>query len=175
MAFHKGCFLKNDELAGIAILNRCVIAPRKMRLIADLLRNKSVSFAFSILSCKQKKCTSLFEKLLLSAVSNFEKECEKENGKFYDHDNVFISTIRVDDAGILKRTLAAPQGRAMIIRKRLSNVAIIVRPSSKEKIDDKKKIIAKKSIKNVGKKKIVSDNKENSDKKINIKEDGAES
>lgn len=128
MSFHKACFLRNSDLAGIAILNRSIVAPRKMQFVADLIRDKSVSFAFSILSCNEKKCFGLFEKLLSAAVSNFEMECEKRNEKFYSLDDVYVSMVSVGSAGMLKRTLPAPQGRAMIVRKRLSNLVIIVRP-----------------------------------------------
>lgn len=173
MPFHKGCFLKDEELAGIAILNRSIVAPTKMGFVADLLRNKSVSLAFSLLSCKQRKCSVLFEKLLLSAVSNFEKECERRKEKFYNLEDIYISTICVGSAGMLKRTLPAPRGSGFVIRKRLSNLVIVVKPR-----------LLKSKGKNKGMdghvfKDISDNNLVSTDKKIvneiKYKKDGAES
>ena len=128
------CFLDSNVLEAGAVLNKCVIAPRKMRIVANIIRNKPVSIAYSLLENINKTCTPLFIKLLKSAVSNFELKCDKLKEKFYNIDSLYISKICVDSAGMLKRVLPAPQGRALRKRRRLSNVLIIVKPLvSKEK------------------------------------------
>ena len=100
-----------------------------------------------ILSCNQKKCTDLFKKLLLSAVSNCEKKCEKLKTNICDIKDLYISKICVDAASMLKRTLPAPHGRAMRVRKRRSHVFIVVEPKNKvetKSVEEKK---VKKSVK----------------------------
>jgi large subunit ribosomal protein L22 len=131
MGITKGkVFNKTEGISGVAILNDSIVGPRKMRLIADLIRNESVDNAFSILSCNQKKCTDLFKKLLLSAVSNCEKKCESLKTNICSYNELYISKICVDSASMLKRTLPAPHGRAFRIRKRRSHVFLVVEPKN---------------------------------------------
>jgi large subunit ribosomal protein L22 len=152
-------FNKTDSISGVAILNDSIIGPRKMRLIADLIRNESVDNAFSILSCNQKRCTDLFKKLLLSAVSNCEKKCESLKTDICDTKDLYISKICVDSAGMLKRTLPAPHGRAFRIRKRRSHVFLVVEPKNSIKNLDNKKN-EKKAKKETEKKETKSENSE---------------
>ena len=156
MPIRSACFLKKDDLAGSAVLNKCIITPRKMSIVADVIRNKPVPIAFSLLENINKNCTSLFIKLLKSAVSNFELRCDRLKENFCNIDNLYISMVCVGSAGMLKRVLPAPHGRALTVRKRLSNIIIIVRPlpssSSNGKNNasadtNKKKKTSKRSIK----------------------------
>lgn len=141
MGITKGkVFNKTEGVSGVAILNNSIVGPRKMRLIADLIRNESVDSAFSILSCNQKKCTDLFKKLLSSAVSNCEKKCESLKTNICDVKDLYISKICVDSASMLKRTLPAPHGRAFRIRKRRSHVFLVVEPKNSINEKDSKKV-----------------------------------
>ena len=115
-----------EGISGIAFLRKCVIAPRKMRMVADLIRGKNVVLALNILKCEQKKCSAYFKKLLLSAMANYQRKCEMKKFEDLNTKDLVISTLKVDGDGMLKRLLPAPQGRAFRIRRRLSNVSIIV-------------------------------------------------
>ena len=115
-----------EGISGIAFLRKCVIAPRKMRMVADLIRGKNVVLALNILKCEQKKCSVYFKKLLLSAMANYQRKCEMKKIEDLNTKDLVISTLKVDGDGMLKRLLPAPQGRAFRIRRRLSNVSIIV-------------------------------------------------
>jgi large subunit ribosomal protein L22 len=115
-----------EGISGIAFLRKCVIAPRKMRMVADLIRGKNVVLALNILKCEQKKCSAYFKKLLLSAMANYQRKCEMKKIENLNTKDLVISTLKVDGNGMLKRLLPAPQGRAFRIRRRLSNVSIIV-------------------------------------------------
>ena len=115
-----------EGISGIAFLRKCVIAPRKMRMVADLIRGKNVVLALNILKCEQKKCSAYFKKLLLSAMANYQRKCEMKKIEELNTKDLVISTLKVDGDGMLKRLLPAPQGRAFRIRRRLSNVSIIV-------------------------------------------------
>lgn len=115
-----------EGISGIAFLRKCVIAPRKMRMVADLIRGENVVLALNILKCEQKKCSAYFKKLLLSAMANYQRKCEMKKIENLNTKDLVISTLKVDGNGMLKRLLPAPQGRAFRIRRRLSNVSIIV-------------------------------------------------
>ena len=98
-----------------------------MRLIADLVRGMSVERALSELKLNPKEASRRVEKLLLSALSNWES---KNEGKRMDESNLFISSIKVDSGRMLKRIQPAPQGRAHRIRKRSNHVSITVESRS---------------------------------------------
>lgn len=106
-----------------ASLNNCPTSPRKMRLVADQIRGKKVNNALSILKFSPKHASSRLEKLLLSAISNWQ---QKNPDTDIENENVIISEIRVDSAGMLKRLRPAPQGRAHRIRKRSNHVTMIL-------------------------------------------------
>lgn len=97
-------------------------SPRKMRLVADLVRGKEVNRALGILKFSNKEAAARLEKLLRSAVANWEAKNERkaEDGELY------ISTIFVNCAPMLKRLRTAPQGRGYRIRKRANHVTLIV-------------------------------------------------
>ena len=97
-------------------------SPRKMRLVADLVRGKEVNRALGILKFSNKEAAARLEKLLRSAVANWEAKNERkaEDGELY------ISTIFVNCAPMLKRLRTAPQGRGYRIRTRANHVTLIV-------------------------------------------------
>lgn len=98
-------------------------SPRKMRLVADLIRGVRVNQALSILKYEPKVGAAKLEKLLLSAISNWEAKNKEE--KLEDAD-LFVKDIFVDGGRILKRLRPAPQGRAHRIRKRSNHVTLTV-------------------------------------------------
>ena len=106
-----------------ARLNNCRISPRKMRLIADQVRGHRIDKAISILKFSPKEASIKLEKLLLSAISNWQS---KNESKDIEKAELIIKEIRVDSAGMLKRLRTAPQGRAHRIRKRSNHVTIVL-------------------------------------------------
>ncbi|WP_420604266.1 50S ribosomal protein L22 [Flagellimonas sp.] len=107
----------------IAKLNNCPTSPRKMRLVADLVRGKRVEMALAILRFNPKEASRKLEKLLLSAIANWEAKNEEANIEDAD---LIIKEIRVDGGTMLKRLRPAPQGRAHRIRKRSNHVTMIL-------------------------------------------------
>ncbi|KGN78678.1 50S ribosomal protein L22 [Porphyromonadaceae bacterium COT-184 OH4590] len=97
-------------------------SPRKMRLVADLIRGVDVNRALAILRFSTKEASIKMEKLLRSAISNYE---QKSNQKAEDG-NLYVSAISVDAARMLKRMRPAPQGRGYRIRKRSNHVTLFV-------------------------------------------------
>ena len=112
-----------------AKLNNCPTSPRKMRLIADLIRGVDVDKALVQLKFNPKEASVRMEKLLLSALSNWES---KNEGKRMDESNLYVSEVRVDSGRMLKRIQPAPQGRAHRIRKRSNHVTLVVDSRKKE-------------------------------------------
>ena len=106
-----------------AKLNNCPTSPRKMRLIADLIRGMDADKALSQLKLNPKEASGRMEKLLLSALANWEV---KNEGKRMDESNLYVSEVKVDSGRMLKRVQPAPQGRAHRIRKRSNHVTIVV-------------------------------------------------
>ena len=106
-----------------AKLNNCPTSPRKMRLVADTVRGKKVDTALTILKFNQKEASNKLEKLLMSAISNWQAKNEDAD---VEQANLFVKEIRVDSAGMLKRLRPAPQGRAHRIRKRSNHVTLIL-------------------------------------------------
>jgi len=106
-----------------AKLNNCPTSPRKMRLVADIIRGKNVTEALNILKFTQKEAAGRMEKLLLSAVNNWEQKTEGAGG---DIENLYVKSVTVDSARMLKRIQPAPQGRAHRIRKRSNHVTLFV-------------------------------------------------
>ncbi len=106
-----------------AKLNNCPTSPRKMRLVADLIRGVQVEKALAILRFNSKEASRRLEKLLLSAIANW--QAKNEDASVEDAD-LFIQEIRVDSGSMLKRLRPAPQGRAHRIRKRSNHVTLIL-------------------------------------------------
>ncbi|TVQ83569.1 MAG: 50S ribosomal protein L22 [Bacteroidetes bacterium] len=107
----------------IARLNNCPTSPRKMRLVADIIRGKEVDRALAILRFTKKEAAGRLEKLLLSAIANWQA---KNEGVRIEDSNLYIKEIFVDSGRVLKRLRPAPQGRAYRIRKRSNHVTIVV-------------------------------------------------
>ena len=112
----------NKNLA-FAKLNNCPTSPRKMRLVADQIRGEDISSALSILKFSPKEASKRLEKLLVSAISNWQSKNENAN---IDSAQLFVKEIRVDSASMLKRIRTAPQGRAHRIRKRSNHVTLVL-------------------------------------------------
>ncbi|MEC9302925.1 MAG: 50S ribosomal protein L22 [Bacteroidota bacterium] len=106
-----------------AKLNNCPTSPRKMRLIADLIRGMDVEKALAELEHNPKEASARMQKLLLSALANWET---KNEGKRMDDNDLYISEVKVDSGRMLKRIQPAPQGRAHRIRKRSNHVTLVV-------------------------------------------------
>lgn len=104
-------------------------SPRKMRLVVDLIRGKSVNEALNILHFSPKHSSKIVEMTLRSAVSNLANKTD--SGKV-DEKAVMVKSIFVDGGPVLKRMLPAPQGRAYRIRKRLNHLTIVVSDNSGE-------------------------------------------
>ena len=106
-----------------AKLNNCPTSPRKMRLVADLVRGKKAEQALQILRFSPKEASRRLEKLVMSAIANWQaknEDADVEEAKLY------IKEIRVDGGSMLKRLRPAPQGRAHRIRKRSNHVTVVV-------------------------------------------------
>ncbi len=106
-----------------AKLNGCPTSPRKMRLVADLIRGIEVEKALQILKFSSKEAATNLEKLLLSALANWQSKNEDSN---IEEAELYIKEIYVDSASMLKRLRPAPQGRAHRIRKRSNHVTLIL-------------------------------------------------
>ena len=106
-----------------AKLNNCPTSPRKMRIVADSIRGKNVDMALTILKFSQKEASNKLEKLLMSAIANWQAKNEDAD---VEQANLFVKEIRVDSAAMLKRLRPAPQGRAHRIRKRSNHVTLVL-------------------------------------------------
>jgi len=105
-----------------AKLNNCPTSPRKMRLVAELVRGMEVYKALGVLQFSDKEAAGKIETLLKSAIHNF----EAKTGNAPEAGELCISNIAVDSARMLKRIQPAPQGRARRIRKRSNHVTLFV-------------------------------------------------
>ena len=116
-------------MEAIAKLNNVPTSPRKMRLIAYLIRGMGVDLALNTLKFDSKIGSKRLEKLLLSAISNWQ---EKNKDKKIEDSDLFIKEIFVNGGRMIKRLRPAPQGRAHRIRKRSNHVTIVVDSLTKE-------------------------------------------
>ena len=107
----------------VAKLMDCPTSPRKMRLVADMIRGEGVDKALQILKLSPKEASLRVEKLLLSAIANWQT---KNEGVRIEDSELYIRKIDVDSARQLKRIRPAPQGRAHRIRKRSNHVTLIL-------------------------------------------------
>tara|TARA_B100001057_G_scaffold496340_1_gene597576 strand:- start:8607 stop:8981 length:375 start_codon:yes stop_codon:yes gene_type:complete len=120
-------------MEAIAKLNNVPTSPRKMRLIADLIRGMGVDLALNTLKFDSKIGSKRLEKLLLSAISNWQ---EKNKDKKIEEADLFIKEIFVNGGRMIKRLRPAPQGRAHRIRKRSNHVTIVLDSLIKENKKD---------------------------------------
>lgn len=110
-------------MEAVAKLNNVPSSPRKMRLVANLIRGKSVSTALGLLKFQPNAGAPKLEKLLLSALSNWQQVNADAR---IEEANLFVKEIRVDEGKMLKRLRPAPQGRGHRIRKRSNHVTIVI-------------------------------------------------
>ncbi|WP_420148810.1 50S ribosomal protein L22 [Spirosoma sp.] len=110
-------------MEAVAKLKDVPTSPRKMRLIADLIRGQRVSRALGLLKYQPQAGADILQKVLLSAVANWQQK--NENERIEDAD-LYVKTIFVDGGPMLKRLRPAPQGRGHRIRKRSNHITIIV-------------------------------------------------
>jgi large subunit ribosomal protein L22 len=110
-------------MEAVARLNNVPTSPRKMRVVADMVRGERVNKALNLLKFEAKQGAARIEKLLLSAIANW--QAKNEDQKLEDAD-LYIKTIHVDSGRILKRLRPAPQGRAHRIRKRSNHITLVV-------------------------------------------------
>jgi len=103
-----------------AVARRVRIAPRKARLVIDLIRGKHVNEALSILQLTPKAAAPIIEKVLKSAIANAEHNYDM------DAENLYVSKAYVDEGPTLKRYRPRAQGRATQINKRTSHITIVV-------------------------------------------------
>lgn len=106
-----------------AKLNNCPTSPRKMRLVADQVRGEGIVKALAILKFSPKEPSKKLEKLLLSAIANWQAKNESAD---VEKAELFVKEIRVDGGNMLKRLRPAPQGRAHRIRKRSNHVTLVL-------------------------------------------------
>jgi large subunit ribosomal protein L22 len=114
---------KGKKEIAFAKLNNCPTSPRKMRLVADQVRGEKIDKALSILKFSPKEASRRLEKLLLSAISNWQSKNEEGD---IENAELFVKEIKVDSGSMLKRLRPAPQGRAHRIRKRSNHVTLVL-------------------------------------------------
>jgi large subunit ribosomal protein L22 len=122
---HNSAEVKKEALKSLyfAKLNNVPTSPRKMRLVADMIRGMEVYRALSVLKFSSKEASIRMEKLLRSAIANWE---QKNNDKKADNGELYVSAVYVDSSSMLKRLRTAPQGRGYRIRKRSNHVTLYV-------------------------------------------------
>ena len=111
------------KTVSFAKLNNCPTSPRKMRLVADQVRGIDVFKALSMLQHSPKEASGRLEKLIKSAITNWEAKNEDER---LEDSNLIVKDVFVDSGRMMKRIQPAPQGRAHRIRKRSNHVTVIV-------------------------------------------------
>jgi large subunit ribosomal protein L22 len=114
---------KERKTQFFASLRNCPTSPRKMRLVADIIRGEQVNRAIDILRFSPQDAARRLEKLLLSAISNWQA---KNEGIRIEDATLFISELTVDGGRSLKRIRPAPQGRAHRIKKRSNHVTLFI-------------------------------------------------
>ncbi len=105
----------------IAVLRNCPTSPRKMRLVTDMIKGVEVNKALDMLKFSSKEASRKVEKLLLSAIANWQA---KNEGARIEESNLVVKVAKVDVSRTLKRIQPAPQGRAHRIKKRSNHVTI---------------------------------------------------
>ena len=113
------------KVTAVAKLNDVPTTPRKMRLVADTVRGVEVNRAIDLLHFSKREASIRLEKLLRSAVANWEAK-NPDQAKELDNGNVYVKTIMVDEGRTLKRIRPCPQGRAGRIRKRSNHVTVVL-------------------------------------------------
>lgn len=115
-----------------AVLRNVPTSPRKMRLVTDLIRGQEVNKALDILKFSKQEASRRLEKLLLSAIANWQA---KNEGVRLEDSNLYVKEVQVDGGRILRRIQPAPQGRAYRIRKRSNHVTLVL-GSRKQEVEN---------------------------------------
>ena len=131
-------------MEAVARLQNVPTSPRKMRLVAGLIRGKSVARALNLLKFEANSGSERLEKLLLSALSNWQQK--NEDARIEDA-NLYIREIFVDEGRMLKRLRPAPQGRGHRIRKRSNHVTVIIDSMTEEQVEKQQSKKSKKANK----------------------------
>jgi large subunit ribosomal protein L22 len=127
-------------MEAVAKLNNYPTSPRKMRLLADLIRGLEVEKALGILQFNPKHPAVPLYKLLKSAINNWE---QKNSDEKVENAGLIVKTVMVDCGRVIKRMRPAPQGRGYRVRKRSNHVTIIVDSDSDNRVPSVKKLIPK--------------------------------
>jgi large subunit ribosomal protein L22 len=117
-----------------AVLRNCPTSPRKMRLVVDMIRGEEVNRALDILRYSSKEASGKVEKLLLSAIANWQN---KNEGARIEESDLYVKEAYVDQSRTLKRIQPAPQGRAHRIRKRSNHVTIVLGSRQEAEVEEK--------------------------------------
>jgi len=130
-------------MEAVAKLNNYPTSPRKMRLLADLIRGMQVEKALAVLEFNPKHPAVPLRKLVLSAISNW-----KAKNEGADENTLVVKTIMVDGARVIKRMRPAPQGRGYRVRKRSNHVTVVVdaTPVTEKAVKVSKKETVKKEV-----------------------------
>jgi len=115
-----------------AILRNCPTSPRKMRYVVDMIRGQEVNRALDILKFSNKEASERVEKLLKSAIANWQK---KNEGERLEDNTLVVSEVKVDSGRVLRRLRTAPQGRGYRMLKRSNHVTLVV---DKLQVEEKK-------------------------------------
>jgi large subunit ribosomal protein L22 len=115
-----------------AVLRNVPTSPRKMRLVTELIRGQEVNKALDILKFSKQEASRRLEKLLLSAIANWQA---KNEGVRLEESNLYVKEVQVDGGRILRRIQPAPQGRAYRIRKRSNHVTLVL-GSRKQEVEN---------------------------------------
>jgi large subunit ribosomal protein L22 len=116
-----------------AVLRNCPTSPRKMRLVTDMIKGVEVNKALDMLRFSSKEASHKVEKLLLSAIANWQA---KNEGARIEESNLIVKEAKVDVSRTLKRIQPAPQGRAHRIRKRSNHVTIVIDSADTEVLEE---------------------------------------
>jgi len=122
----------------VARLNNVPTSPRKMRLVADLIRGMDADKALYVLQYSPKEAARRVYKLLLSAIANWK---EKNEGARLEENQLFVKEIKVDVGRMLKRIRPAPQGRAHRIRKRSNHVTLVL--GNRSQVEEETEVVEK--------------------------------
>jgi large subunit ribosomal protein L22 len=119
-----------------AVLRNCPTSPRKMRLVTDLISGMDVNRALDVLKFSSQEASRRMEKLLLSAIANWQS---KNEGVRVEESNLYVKNIHVDSGRVLKRLQTAPQGRAYRLKKRSNHVTLVLDSKVKEEVESTSK------------------------------------
>lgn len=114
---------EDNKLKSFAILRNCPTSPRKMRYVVDMIRGQEVNRALDILKFSNKEASIRVEKLLKSAIANWQK---KNDGERLEDNTLVVSEVKVDSGRVMKRLRTAPKGLGHRILKRSNHVTLVV-------------------------------------------------